>query len=98
MALYAGFACPREWKQRLTSREYEEAKALSRLEHMGPYRADWGRAKAAYFTASAMAEIRKDFPLSALLPNPPPDRAASLEEDDLAALQQLDIGLQQQVQ
>jgi hypothetical protein len=44
MALYAGYACPREWKDRLTTREYDELCTLASLEHIGPERDDHSRA------------------------------------------------------
>lgn len=78
-ALAAGFACPREWKARLTSREWEEVQALARLEYIGPDRADVGRQKAALGMMSTMAKL-DDFDASCLLPNQPPKRELTLEE------------------
>jgi hypothetical protein len=47
--------------------EWEEAKALRRMEVTGRDRDDYGRAKAAYFVASAMAKLN-NFDISKLLP------------------------------
>jgi hypothetical protein len=90
LALYAGFACPREWKERLTSKEWEEIKALSRLEVIGPDRHDYGLAKVGFFIASASAKMPSDFDLTTLLPNKtkPPEQTIEDQYNALLAFSQ----------
>lgn len=52
MAHAAGFATPREWKSRMTAREYEELIAVASRQPFGPDRRDLGIAIAAYVIAS----------------------------------------------
>lgn len=75
----AGFACPREWKARLTSREYEEVKALSRSEPVGPDRNDLGRVKAAVGVMTTMAKLG-DYDPNNLFPIPQPERDTTDDE------------------
>ena len=79
-----GFACPREWKERLTSREYETLKAISRKWPIGDERRDEGIVKAAVLIASSMAKL-DGLDLSQLYPIPPP----SPEPEHLASLEKL---------
>lgn len=69
MALYAGFACPRELKQRLTSKEWAELQTLATLETVGPDRRDRGVMLAAIGMMSASGAKLNDFDPTNLLPN-----------------------------
>lgn len=55
---------------------------MSRKWYIGEQRADIGRAKAAYFVGSCMADP-KGYDPSQLLPNPPDET----EQDDLATME-----------
>jgi hypothetical protein len=68
-----GFACPREWKARLTSTEYEREKAISRKWFRGDLRRDIGVMKSALFVGSCFTEIKAGFDPLGLLPNAPPE-------------------------
>jgi len=81
-----GFACPREWKQRLTSREYATAIAVANKWYVGDDRRDLGLVKAALLIASRFGAIEKEH-IRALYPNIPPEQEQT-SEDILEALRQ----------
>lgn len=66
MAHAAGFATPREWKSRMTAREYEELIAVASRQPVGPDRRDLGIAIAACVIATAFGA--KDLKVADLLP------------------------------
>jgi hypothetical protein len=77
MAWHAGFSCRREWKSRLTSRDYEEILALAQRQVLGPERRDLGIAIIGQVIASCFGYkggIRE------LLPVPPPEKPQTIEE------------------
>lgn len=75
-----GFACPREWKQRLTSREYERLRAVSRKWCTGYERRDIGLVKAAVLIAGAMAGRVEQRSIRNLFPNVPPEGEQTADE------------------
>lgn len=70
-------------KQRLTSREWEELKALGRLEHLGADRRDVGLAKAiaALLLHLDTRYMAADLKLNDWLPNPQPEEERTVEQE-----------------
>lgn len=66
MAHAAGCATPREWKSRMTAREYEELIAVASRQPVGPDRRDLGIAIATVVIASAFGA--KGLKIADLLP------------------------------
>lgn len=79
-----GFASPREWKERLTSREYEHLKAISRKWPTGPDRRDLSQALAAWGVMTAFGPQTEER-FQSLFPIKPPEEEQT-EEQILAAL------------
>lgn len=75
-------------KQRMTSREWEELKALSRVDYIGPERADVSRQRAAIGVMSSMAKLPAGYSANWMLPNPP-ETPEQTPEEMLAALESL---------
>lgn len=84
-AWYIGYGCPREWKARLTASEWAKVKQIRETDFIGEDRADRSRQLAAIGVMSSLVKLN-GYDTNALLPNPPPEKLQTVEEQFAAML------------